>query len=143
MKINKNYFIDGIYIKTNKFSQTLIMMYYDQFTDYLCHGIITSLNSKLENIYTGILKYINTELLSNSINNRNTTFICDFEKALINSINNIFYNTHLIGCYFHYKQILIRNAKKLGYGKNKFKDKIIEIINNKKGILPYIYELKI
>lgn len=36
-------------------------------------------------------------------------------------------------------QSLIRNSKILGFGKNKYKDEISELINKKLGILPYIY----
>ena len=96
-------------------------MYFDEKTEIFIPGIFILMNTKLENIYSDILKYINTELLEKNINNKNTTFTCDFETAIINSIRSVFKNVRIIGCYFHYKQSLLRNAKNLDMVKKNIK----------------------
>ena len=47
-----------------------------------------------------------------------------------------------ISCYFHYKQSLERNAKKMGLAKKKFIKATREVIN-KLGVLTLIYDGKI
>ena len=137
---NKNFYIDATFIKPNQYTQTLILMFFDEKTEIFIPGLFILMNTKLEEVYSDILKYINVELLQKNINNNGVNFTCDFETAIIKSIRNVFKNARIIGCYFHYKQSLLRNAKKLGYSKKEYKYTILEIINNKLGLLPYIYD---
>jgi hypothetical protein len=58
---------------------------------------------------------------------------------LINAIKEIFPKARIVGCYFHYIQSLIRNAKKLGYGKKNLVDKMLDLVNSKLSILPFKY----
>ncbi len=42
------------------------------------------------------------------------TILCDFEQALLNSLNNCFQNTRIQGCYFHFCQSIYRKIQSLG-----------------------------
>ena len=50
------------------------------------------------------------------------TITTDSELALINSVNSNFKEAQRIGCWFHLKQDLIRNARTLGLLNKKNKD---------------------
>ena len=96
------------------------------------------MNNKLKSSYIEIFNYINSNLLNDiNENNKNTTIALDFESGLIESIKEVFFNAKMVGCYFHFKQALVRNAKKLGFGKNNYKNKLLQLINNELGILPF------
>ena len=102
-------------------------------------GVYILLNNKTEFIYTHSLNYIKNKI--NDINPHNLhlkTITCDFERGLINAINNVFPHIVKIGCYFHYKQALIRNANKLGLGKKNMEKETKELINKELGIFPFL-----
>ncbi|KRZ61196.1 hypothetical protein T02_8641 [Trichinella nativa] len=42
-----------------------------------------------------------------------TTFLCDFETALIPAIQGNFFNTQMQGCFFHFCQAMLRHIKQL------------------------------
>lgn len=41
-------------------------------------------------------------------------FVCDFERALIDAVDDQFPNADIINCLFHFKQAVRRKMKKLG-----------------------------
>ena len=114
-------------------------MYLDEFTHLYIPAIYAVVNNKSEFTYKAIFQYVLNNLVDIEFKNYKITITMDFEKGMINSIKNVFPNARLVGCHFHFMQSLIRNSKKLGFGKNKYKDEISELINKKLGILPYIY----
>ena len=72
------------------------------------------MNSKAEIAYDQVFIQIN-EILTFGINKKFKflTIASDNENALNNSINKHFPQTKRISYYFHYKQCLERNAKKM------------------------------
>ena len=140
IKNNFNFYIDGTFVRPVSYQQTLIFMYFDEQTELYVPGIYILMNNKLKSSYIEIFNYINSNILNNiNENNKNITITLDFESGLIESIKEVFFNAKMVGCYFHFKQALVRNAKKLGFGKNNYKNKLLQLINNELGILPFKY----
>ena len=73
----------------------------------------------------------------NSIEIKLETITVDFETALINALREIFKNIKIIGCYFHYMQALDRNARKLGFYKEKNRD-LLNILKDL-GKFPFLF----
>ena len=63
----------------------------------------------------------------------------DNKQVLINTVTKYFPESQRISCFFHYKQPLESNAKKMGLNKKQFINSMRNIIN-KLGELPLIYE---
>ena len=76
------------------------------------------LNNKTEFIYSQSLNYIKNKIKDINLYNLHLKAIkWDFGRGLINAINKVFPHIVKIGCYFHYKQTLIRNVNNLVLGK--------------------------
>ena len=113
-------------------------MYYYEITTIIVPGIIILTNKKLESNYTEILKFVSSLLHTNFID-KYITITYDYEAGIINAIKTIFHKARLVGCFFHYMQSLIRNAKKLGYEKKNLLNQILDLVNSKLSILPFKY----
>ena len=139
IKKNKHFFIDGTFVRTYGFLQTIIFMYYDSITKIFAPGIFILVNTKNEISYNAIFKYIIDKLLDRHLSNKEITITCDFEKGLINSLQTNFKTAKIIGCYFHYMKALIRQAKKMGYMKKNNSGKMLDLINRHLSIIPFKY----
>lgn len=64
---------------------------------------------KNERIYTKVLKQICKDRMKPNL------FITDFERAFINSVQNVLPDTTLHGCLFHYSQCIMRHLKMSGF----------------------------
>ena len=106
-------------------------MYFDKVTNIYVPSIFALLNIKLETIYKEIFNYILENLLCRNFKEKIITITCYFEIGLINSIKEVFKNARLVGCYFHFLQSLVRNAKKLGFRKSNYRNDILELLNKK------------
>ena len=62
-----------------------------------------------------LLRQYNIEISFNKI-----IFKSDFEKSLLKSIREEFYNAKICGCYFHFIKSLWKKAPNLGLRKKKF-----------------------
>ena len=73
------------------------------------------MSNKTEILYDIVFKSVKRILTQNNIFNLEIqTITTDTENALINAINNNFKNIQRLGCWFHLKQDLLREAKILG-----------------------------
>ena len=94
-------------------------MYYDQQIERKLPSIFVLTNTKNQVGYEEIFKNIKSILSFGKKYKMNIkTITTDNEQALINVVTKYFPNSQRISCYFHYKQSLERNAKKLVYAKN-------------------------
>ena len=115
-------------------------MYYDQQIEKKLPAIYVLTNTKTQIGYDEIFKAIKSILTFGEKFQFNIeTITTDNEQALINTVNKYFPEAKRISCFFHYKQTLERNAKKMGLNKKQYINSTRNIIN-KLGELPLIYE---
>ena len=111
-------FIDGTFHIPKDFSQFIIFMYYDQQIEKKLPAIYVLTNTKTQIGYDEIFKAIKSILTFGEKFQFNIeTITTDNEQALINTVNKYFPEAKRISCFFHYKQTLERNAKKMGLNK--------------------------
>ena len=127
---SKNIFVDGTYHYPATFTQLLIIMYYDDLLLRKIPVFYILMNNKSESAYNDIFKSVK-EILSFGLNYKFNfdTITTDNEDALNNSINKNFPHTQRISCYFHYQQLIERNAKKEGLAKKELLEQTKLIIN--------------
>ena len=106
-------------------------MYYDNNIEKKIPAFYILMNSKTECAYNEIFTSIK-EILTFGLNKTYNfkTITTDNEDELNNSICNNFPNIQCILCYFHYKQTLEKNARKMGLCKANIVNKTKELINN-------------
>jgi len=76
------------------------------------------LDSKDEEAYYHLLRIIKDIISqSHSLLWNLSSVTLDFEQALLNAFGRVFPETHIIGCLFHFKQALYREAQSLGLTK--------------------------
>jgi len=90
----------------------MVLLVYNEETDLYIPACFVLCSSKNKDIYLKIFRDILNNILQRSYNIRRMTV--DFETAQIEAIQETFPEIELIGCRFHFKQALIRKAKKLG-----------------------------
>ena len=76
-------------------------MYFDNITNIFVPGIFILVNTKNENSYNAIFKFITDKLLDGNLSNKEITITCDFEKGVMNSLETNFKAAKIICCYFH------------------------------------------
>lgn len=131
MKISKHYFIDGTFIHTNGYMQTIIIMYIDFLSGLKIKGIYILCSNKLYEDYNRILKFIKNLLFGEGYEYLNIlTITLDFENSLLKALIANFPNTKLVGCFYHYKAAIYRETQKLGYTKKKILSETLNIINS-------------
>ena len=112
MRNSKHFYIDFIYIETKEYYQLCIIIYFDETANKKIPGDFLLLNNKFENSYILALSSIKNLLtINDTINISLESITCDFEKALLNSINKVFVNVRIICCLFHF----VKNYK-IKYG---------------------------
>ena len=131
-KKSQHFFIDSTFKKPKDYNQLFIVTFLDVLTEKSYPVFYAILSDKSEYLYTEVLRKI-AILLDYDINEKKNDIAktVDFEIALINAVKNIFDNIRLIGCLFHYKQNLIKNASVLGLMKKIIRKKlyILLIVN--------------
>ena len=114
-RISKHLFIDGTFHHPVGFSQLLIIIFKDIVTSKYLPCFYILMSNKTEIIYDMIFKSIIRILTQNNIYSLDIkTITTDTEIALINSIKTNFPKTQRIGCQYHLKQDLMREARVLG-----------------------------
>ena len=142
-KKSKHFFIDSTFKKPKDYYQFFIVMFIDILTDKAYPVFYATLSDKTESLYCEVLRKIYNLLdYENNKYKNKITITIDFEGALYNAIKKIFGEVRLIGCLFHYKQNLIKNATILGLMKKDFKEKTLFIINNILAKLPFTFHIK-
>ena len=84
-------------------------MYIDIITGYKIPGIYPLLSNKNLESYNSLLEYV-SQIINQKNNCNEITITIDFEEAIITNVNKYFPNFRKIGCYYHFKQALYRNA---------------------------------
>ena len=115
LRISNHWFVDATFHHPIGYAQLLIIIFKDIITSEFYPGFYILMSNKIEIIYDMIFKSIKNILSQNNIYNLTIeTITTDTELALINSIHTNFPETQRIGCWFHLKQDLIREAKIIG-----------------------------
>ena len=123
MRISKHWFVDATFHHPIEYAQLLIIIFKDIVTSEYLPGFYILMSNKTEILYDMIFKSIKNILSQNDIYElKIDTITTDTELALINAIHINFPNTQRIGCWFHLKQDLIREAKILGLMNKKNKN---------------------
>ena len=113
--MTKHLFIDATFHHPDKYSQLLIIIFKDIIISEYLPAFFILMSNKTEILYNQIFCSVKRILTQNNIYNLNIeTITTDSEIGLINAINNNFPNSQRIGCLFHLKQDLMREAKTLG-----------------------------
>ena len=134
----EHWYLDGTFIHPPGFRQILLIMYLDIITNKRIPGFYCLLNSKKEILYSKVLDSIKTIITSNNnIEIKLKSVTLDFERGLNKSFIKYFPNIHIVGCLYHYKQILLRKLKKYGLYDKSHKNISNEILKNA-GKLPFI-----
>ena len=129
-------FIDGTFFRPINYLQTIIIMYIDIITGLKIPGLYALLTNKTNEDYDNLLEYVTYLFDINSTDILTVTV--DFEEALINSVEQYFPNKRILGCYYHYKQSLYRQAQKYNLTNKNNKEDTYDLINNKLGKLPFL-----
>ena len=139
-RLSSNIFIDGTFHIPPKFTQLLIIMYYDKQIQRKIPVFFILMNSKTEIAYDHIFSDIKDILSFDNNEKFNfSTITTDNELALNNSIRKHFPSSQRISCFFHYRQCIERNVRKFGLNKSELSDNtriIIDIL----GTLPLKYD---
>lgn len=113
-------------------------MYIDILTGLKIPGIIILSSNKTFEEYDRLLKKIKNLIFGTGNEYLNLlTITLDFENSLIHAVIENFPNTKLIGCYYHYKAAIYREAQKLGYTKKKNIEETLDIINSNLSLIPF------
>ena len=107
MKNSKHIFIDGTFIHPINYMQTIIVLFVDEITNLKVPGLFALLSNKSYSDYKNLFLLIKDYVFDININK---TITIDFEEPLIKAIHEIVPNDRLIGCYFHFKNDLYKNA---------------------------------
>ena len=127
-RLTHHLFIDATFHHPIGYQQLLIIIFKDIVTSeyFPCFYILMS--NKTEILYHLIFKSIIRILTQNDIYTLEIkTITTDTETALINAVTTTFINTQRIGCWFHLKQELLREARILGLLNKKNKKINIDI----------------
>ena len=137
-------FIEGTFHHPIGYEQLLIIIFKDIVTAEYFPSFYILMSNKTEILYDLIFKSVIRILSQNNIYQLNiNTITTDTELALINAVNTNFPNTQRIGCWFHLKQDLIREAKILGLlnkKNNKINTDITYDVITQLAILPLEYK---
>ena len=127
-RVSNHYFVDATFHHPKDFSELMIII----FKDIIIHEYIPCfyilLSNKSEMLYDLAFKSVKRIITQNGLHQINIqTITTDSEASLINAINANFNETQRIGCWFHLKQDLIRNARIMGLLNKRNKDIDINI----------------
>ena len=143
-RISNHLFVDCTFHHPINFGQLLIILFKDAIISQYNPYFYILMSNKSEILYDLVFKSILRILTQNNLYKISyQTITTDTEAALINAINANFNESQRIGCWFHLKQDLIRNARTMGLLNKRNKDIDInitfEIITNLT-ILPLQYK---
>jgi len=64
------------------------------------------LNRRTENVYIGLWQYVRNNLPEDIFDWQNVNIVSDFETAMRNTIRIVIPECQLIGCWFHFCQVI-------------------------------------
>ena len=114
-RVSNHYFVEATFHHPKDFSELMIIIFKDIINHDYLPGFYILLSNKTEMLYDLAFKSLRRILTQNDLYKLNIqTITTDTEVALINAINSNFNEAQRIGCWFHLKQDLIRNARTMG-----------------------------
>ncbi|KAJ5066520.1 drab5 [Anaeramoeba ignava] len=117
---NQQVFVDGTFLSAAKpFQQIVIFMTVDAETNSFVPVVYCALTNKIHTLYTAAFRIIQSLFQQRW---KPQCFMCDFEKSLQSSIKAVFQPQILKGCYFHFKQALVKRLEKMKKFQLKDKD---------------------
>ena len=124
LRSTEHWYIDGTFrICPNPFNQLLIIMCKDPMTNTASPDCFMLINSKTGNSYRKVFDSFRALLTCyDKVQLKLKSATVDFEQGLHLGFNQAFHGVRLIGCLFHFKQALHRQAAKLGLKKKRFMD---------------------
>ena len=111
----------------------MVIFIYENETDLYIPTCFVLCSHKNKESYCRVFKEIQENILKRAYNVNRITL--DFEEAEKEALKEVFPGLTLIGCKFHFKQALLRKAKKKGLMNSHTENETLEIINNINEIL--------
>ncbi|EGZ16351.1 hypothetical protein PHYSODRAFT_334540 [Phytophthora sojae] len=104
-------FVDGTFrCVPRSFYQCVVLMVSDAASGVFVPSVYTLTTGKTHQLYQKLMRFMNdctgSRLQPGSV-------VCDFEAALIDSVTDQFPHARVIGCLFHFKQVIRRRMMKL------------------------------
>ena len=144
LRLTNHLFIDGTFtVVPCGYLQLVTFAIRDPNTGYVKPGLWALLNSKDEESYHHlfqIVKYIASSSGTNTWRLESATL--DFEVAAMNAFRNQFPNARIVGCLFHFKQALYREAQRQGIVKEDMREET-KVLISKLGTLSWKGDLNI
>ncbi|GMF52676.1 unnamed protein product [Phytophthora fragariaefolia] len=104
-------FVDGTFrCVPQPFYQCVVIMVHDQASDCFLSVFYVLCSSKESDMYWNVIDHV-IQATDQKLNPAKA--ICDFESGLIKAVLTQFPDAKVSGCYFHFKQALGRQMKKL------------------------------
>ena len=131
LRLTNHWYTDGTFtIAPSNYHQFLTIAIRDPNTGFIKPALWAILDSKEEESYYQAFRIIK-DIASNSgrLDWNLTSITLDFEPGLINGFKRVFLETRVIGCLFHFKQALYREAKIQGLTIDKLKETSKELIH--------------
>ena len=131
LRLTNHWYCDGTFtVAPVPYTQLITIAIKDPNTGYVKPAMWALLDNKEEEGYYHLFKTIKDIVSENNKTNWNLQSITlDFETALQKGFSANFSGTRIIGCLFHFKQALYREAQSLSLTKAEFKDETIELIS--------------
>ena len=108
-------FLDGTFKSCpSPFAQLYSIHTYSSVLNGTLPLLYTLLPNKTKNVYTLFLNELRTAAINNDLVLNPKYVTVDFEQAVIRSLKNVFPNTLVKGCNFHYNQCIFRKIQELG-----------------------------
>lgn len=113
LRMVNHFYIDGTFVVVPQgYKQLIVILIRDPNTDKLFPVLFALLNSKEEEAYYLVLKHLRDIITEFNFFYWNLEYATiDFEEGLQNAFQRVFPKTNIIGCLFHYRQALYRQAQ--------------------------------
>ena len=132
LRLTRHWYIDGTFtITPSDYYQLLTVVIRDPNTGYIKPALWAVLGSKEEETYYQAFKMIyDISSRSGTLDWSLESVTLDFEAGLINGFKRIFKDSRIIGCLFHFKQALYREAQVQGLTTNDLKEETKSLISS-------------
>lgn len=110
---SKTYYMDGTFHVAARLFKQLYIIYASAF-DTLIPVCYALLPDKLETTYKRLFELLKMKAHQYNIELSPEIIQIDFEKAVINAVSQIFPNSSIRGCYFHFTQAIWRGVQRYG-----------------------------
>ena len=132
LRLANHWYVDGTFtIVPCGYHQLITIALRDPNTGFVKPGMWILLDSKEEESYKQMCIIVKNILSSSETLKWNLPSVTlDFEQGLINAFSVVFSETKIIGCLFHFKQALYREAQSLGLTKTEHREDTKTLISS-------------